>query len=120
MSRGLRVPHGTGIGRDRRGFVIARPGDRFHVDVDGTAIDGRYVEVDPPHRIVIAWDRQGPDDASPTLVEITLTPTGGNTEMTVEFLALSAVDADFYGKIWRRYLDQIASALPDPAPADRN
>ena len=93
--------------------MIARPGDRFHVVVDGTVIDGRYVEVDPPHRIVIAWDRQGPGDASPTLVEITFTPTGGKTRMTVEFLALGAEDADFYGEIWRRYFHRIAGALPD-------
>jgi uncharacterized protein YndB with AHSA1/START domain len=91
--------------------VIARPGDRFHVVVDGTVIDGRYVEVDPPHRIVIAWDREGTGDASPTLVEITFTPTGGKTEMTLEFLALSAEDAESYGKIWRRYLDWIAGAV---------
>ena len=83
-------------------------------------IDGRYVEVDPAHRIVIAWDRRGADDTSPTLVEITFTPTGGNTNMTVEFIALSAEDADFYGEIWRRYLDWIAGAVADPAPADLN
>ena len=90
--------------------MIARPGDKFHVVVDGTALDGRYVEVDSPHRIVIAWDRQGADDASPTLVEITFTPTGGNTDMTIQFIALSAEDADFSGKIWQRYLDWIAGA----------
>ncbi len=92
--------------------MIARPGDRFHVVVDGTVIDGRYVEVDPPRRIVIAWDRQGPDGASPTLVEITFTPTGGKTEMTVGFLVRSADDADLDGKVWRRYLSSIADTVP--------
>ena len=91
--------------------MIAVPGDRFHVVVDGTVIDGRYVEVDPPHRIAIAWDRHGTDDAPPTLVEITFTPMGDATELTVEFLALSARDADVYGEIWRRYLSSIGAAL---------
>ena len=60
-------------------MTAARPGDAFHLDLDGTVIAGRYIEVDPPHRLVIGWDRQGTDKATPTpaLVEITLTPTGG-------------------------------------------
>jgi uncharacterized protein YndB with AHSA1/START domain len=41
-------------------------------------IVGRYIEVDPPHRLVIGWDRQGTDTATPTpaFIEITFTPTG--------------------------------------------
>lgn len=95
-----------------------RPGDRFHLVIDGTVIVGRYIEVDPPHRMVIGWDRQGTDHASPTLVEITFTPTGGNTEMTVEFLALSVEDAEFSREIWQRYLDGITAHFAGPAPAD--
>ncbi len=33
----------------------------FHLDLDGTAIAGRYVEVEPPHRLVIGWDRKRMD-----------------------------------------------------------
>ena len=101
-------------------MTAPRPGDNFHLDIDGTVIDGRYIEVDPPHRMVIAWDRQSTDDASPTHVEITFTPTGGITKMTVEFLALSAEEADFYGKIWRRHLDGIAARFAGPPSADGN
>jgi uncharacterized protein YndB with AHSA1/START domain len=36
--------------------MTARPGDAFHLDLDGTVIAGRYIEVDPPHRLVIGWD----------------------------------------------------------------
>ena len=43
----------------RRNFMTApRPGDAFHLDLDGTVIAGRYIEVDPPHRMVIGWDRR--------------------------------------------------------------
>ncbi len=101
-------------------MTAPRPGDPFHLDIDGTVIDGRYIEVDPPHRMVIGWDRQGTDDALPTLVEITFTPTGGNTKMTVKFLATSAEDADFYGPLCGRYLDRIAARFAGPAPADSN
>jgi hypothetical protein len=32
-------------------MTAARPGDAFHLDLDGTVIAGRYIEVDPPHRL---------------------------------------------------------------------
>ena len=38
-------------------MTAPRPGDAFHLDLDGTVIAGRYIEVDPPHRLVIGWDR---------------------------------------------------------------
>ena len=42
------------------------PGDAFHLDLDGTVVAGRYMEVDPPHRLVIGWDRPaGADQALP-------------------------------------------------------
>jgi uncharacterized protein YndB with AHSA1/START domain len=67
-------------------MTAARPGDAFHLDLDGTVIAGRYIEVDPPHRLVIGWDRQGTGKARPTpaLVKITLTPTGDSTSVKVQ------------------------------------
>jgi Activator of Hsp90 ATPase homolog 1-like protein len=61
-----------------------RPGDAFHLDLDGTVIAGRYVEADPPVRMLTEWDRQGTDKATPTLalIEITFTPTGDGTTPT--------------------------------------
>jgi uncharacterized protein YndB with AHSA1/START domain len=90
------------------------PGDAFHRDLDGTVIAGRYIEVDPPHRLVIEWDRQGTDTATPTpaFIEITFTPTGnGTTNVEVQLSGLSADDAAFYGQLWERYLDRIAAAF---------
>jgi hypothetical protein len=55
-----------------------RPGDTFHLDLDGTVIAGRHVEADPPVRMLTERDRQGTDKATPALalIEITFTPTG--------------------------------------------
>ena len=41
-----------------------RPGDPFHLDLDGTVIAGRYIEVDPSVRILVELDRQGTDKAN--------------------------------------------------------
>jgi uncharacterized protein YndB with AHSA1/START domain len=83
-------------------MTAPRPGDAFHLDLDGTVIAGRYIEVDPPHRLVIGWDRQGTDKATPTpaLVEITLTPTGDGTNVKVQLSGLSAEVTCWHGVAW--------------------
>jgi len=70
--------------------MTPRVGETFHLDLDGTAIAGRYIEVDPPHRMLLRWDRHGTDTATPTaaFIEITLTPTGDGTSVTVQFSGL--------------------------------
>ena len=97
-------------------------GETFHLDLDGTAIAGRYIEVDPPHRVVLRRDRQGTDTATPTptFIEITLNPTGDGTTVKVRFSGLSAEDAAFYPQLWARHLDQIATALAGAEPAHGN
>ena len=81
-------------------------------------IAGRYFEVDPPHRLVIGWDRQGTDKPTPTpaYIEITLTPTGDGTNVTVQLSGLSAEDAAFFRQLWARHLDQIAAAFAGAEP----
>ena len=55
-------------------MTATRVGETFHLDLDGTAVDGPFIEVDPPHRMLLRWDRQGTDTATPTpaFIEITL------------------------------------------------
>jgi uncharacterized protein YndB with AHSA1/START domain len=99
-------------------MTVARPGDAFRFDLDGTVISGRYLEVDPPHRLLIEWDRQGTDEATPTsaLVEITLTPTVDGTTVRVELSGMSAEDAAFGSKLWMRHLARIAAAFGGAEP----
>ena len=108
-------------------MTAARPGDAFHLDLDGTVITGRYIEVDPPHRLVIEWNRQGTDTATPTpapapapapaLIEITLTPTGDGTRVNVQLSGLSPEDEAVNLQRWARHLDRIATALAGGEPA---
>jgi uncharacterized protein YndB with AHSA1/START domain len=93
-------------------MTAPRVGETFHLDLDGTAFAGRYIEV-PPHRMVIGWDRQGTHTTIPTpsFIEITLTPTGDGTNVKVELSGLSAEDAAFYPQLWARHLDRIAAAF---------
>ena len=34
-------------------MTAPRVGETFHLDLDGTPIAGRYIEVDPPHRMLL-------------------------------------------------------------------
>ena len=99
-------------------MTTTRPGDAFHLDLDGTVIAGRYIEVDPPHRLVMEWDHQGTDNSTPTpaLIEITLTPVGDSTAVKVQFSGLSTEDAAIYHQLWARHLDRIATAFAGAEP----
>jgi uncharacterized protein YndB with AHSA1/START domain len=104
-------------------MTTPRVGETFHLNLEGTVIAGRCIEVDPPYRMVIGWDRPETDRATPTpaQIEITLTPTGAGTNVTVQLSGLSAEETAFYQQLWQRHLDGIAdafagaerSALPD-------
>ena len=96
-----------------------RPGEPFHLDLDGTVITGRYIAVDPPHRLVIEWDRPGIDNTAPApaLIEFTFTPTGHETSVEVQLSGLSAEDAEYYPPLFARYLDRINAAFPRDEPA---
>jgi len=98
-----------------------RVGDTFHLDLDGTVIAGRYIEVDPPHRLVIGWDRQGTDKATstPAFLEITLTPTDSGTDVKVQLSGLSTEDAAFYPQLWERHLDRTAASFAGAEPRTR-
>jgi len=99
-------------------MTAPRAGDAFHLDLGGTVIAGRYIEVDPPHRLVIGWDGQtGKPTPTLTCIEITLTPTGnGGTTVKVQLSGLSAADAALYERLWARHLDRIAAAFARTGP----
>jgi len=94
-------------------MTAPRPGDPFQLDLGPTAIAGHYLEVDPPHRLVIGWDLPRSDNATPAsaVVEITLTPTDDGTDVKVQLSGLSADDAAFHQQLWARHLDRIAAAF---------
>ena len=64
----------------------AVPGGVFHLDINGVPVRGRYLELDPPHRLLISWGHAGSDRLPPgsSTVEITLTPIPDGTRVTVE------------------------------------
>jgi uncharacterized protein YndB with AHSA1/START domain len=94
----------------------ARPGGTFAVDVRGTPIRGRYVELDPPHRLVIAWGYAGREHAS--TVEVRLTAVAGGTRVEIEHRDLPAEETAGHVAGWAHYLERLsaAGAGGDPGP----
>src|SRR5579864_4634217 len=48
-----------------RAELEARPGGMFAVDVTGNPFRGEYLEVQPPHRVVVSWGLAGSDSFPP-------------------------------------------------------
>ena len=62
-----------------------RPGGLFAVDIAGSPIRGEFVEVNPPHRVVMTWGLAGSAEfpAGASTVSFTLTATGDGTRVDV-------------------------------------
>ncbi len=89
----------------------AEPGGVFVVDV-GQKIEGSYVEVEPPHRVVFTWGLPGNDALPPggSTVEICLVADGSETVVDLVHRDLPAdLRADHLAG-WTALLDRLTAA----------
>ena len=96
----------------------AVPGGMFHLDINGVPVRGRYLELDPPHRLLISWGHAGSDRLPPgaSTVEITLTPTPTGTRVTVEHRDLPPDEAAQHAIGWPHFLRRLAVAARGDDP----
>jgi uncharacterized protein YndB with AHSA1/START domain len=107
-----------------RASLDPRPGGEYRVDVIGGHIaNGRFVELDPPRRLVhtFGWEPEGgQDNAVPpgsSTIEIELEPSGDGTRLKFRHYGLPDADAvRHHGFGWDHYLARlvIAGAGGDP------
>jgi uncharacterized protein YndB with AHSA1/START domain len=97
-----------------------KPGGAFVLDINGVPIRGQYVEVDPPHRLVVTWGIAGNDafPAGSTTVEITLRLDGDETLLELVHRDLPAEELPQHGTGWAHFLARLALAAAggDPGP----
>lgn len=96
-------------------------GGRFAVDIDGVAVRGRYLELDPPHRLVISWGHAGSARLPPgaSTLEVALTPEADGTRVKIVHHQLPEPEASRHPAGWRHFLDRlaiVASALEKVDP----
>jgi uncharacterized protein YndB with AHSA1/START domain len=88
----------------------------------GAAVaSGRFVEVDPPRRIVLSWGWEHEVLEVPpqsTTVEVSLTPDGDGTILRLAHRRLPAASIGFHRLGWEHYITRlaIAAAGEDPGP----
>ena len=96
------------------------PGGAFEVDINGVPVRGRYLEVEPPHRLLISWGHAGSDRLPPgaSTVEVRLSPAGGGTRVEIEHRDLPEDMRDAFGRGWPHYVARLAVAAAggDPGP----
>jgi uncharacterized protein YndB with AHSA1/START domain len=101
-------------------LLDAAPGGVFHLDINGVPVRGRYLELDPPHRLVISWGHAGSAILPPgaSTVEITLQAIPDGTRVTVEHRDLPPEQAAGHTIGWPHFLGRLtgAAAGRDPGP----
>jgi uncharacterized protein YndB with AHSA1/START domain len=97
-----------------------RPDGEFTLDINGVPVRGRYLEIEPPRRLVISWGHAGSERLPPgaSTVEVTLTPDGDGTIVRVEHRDLPELEAEQHAVGWQHFLARLARAAVggDPGP----
>jgi uncharacterized protein YndB with AHSA1/START domain len=95
-------------------------GGTLAIDINGVPVRGRYLVVDPPHRLVFTWGAAGNETLGPgsTTVEILLRADGDGTLLELAHRNLPPEEVPQHGIGWNHFLDRlvIAAAGSDPGP----
>ena len=92
-----------------RAVLDPRPGGQFVVFFEQRAVEGRYVEIDPPRRLVITWGRAGSQDFGPgaSTLEVSLRPEGAGTRVEIVHSGLPDAERPRHALGWRHYLGRL-------------
>lgn len=114
----LVTPEGLTTWMGQGAVLEPRPGGVFEVNIAGSPIRGKFLEVDAPYRMVVSWGIAGSDDFPPgtSTVAFTLTPTERGTRVDLSHSGLPEEMLDGHESGWRHFLPRllIASEGGDP------
>jgi uncharacterized protein YndB with AHSA1/START domain len=116
-----KIVHWMGI----RATLDPRPGGVFSLNtMTDFFVEGKFVAVEPPHRVVFTWGYRESADEQPnpfppgsSTVEVNLVPDGETTIVRLTH-RLPAYLAHFHAMGWENYLGRLAivAAGGDPGP----
>ena len=105
----LVTPEGMVTWMGQHAELDATPGGVFAVDIEGTPVRGEYLEVDPPHVVVVSWGVLGNDvlPAGASRVEFRLTPIATGTRLDLTHSGLPAEEQPKHAIGWNLSLIHI-------------
>ena len=108
----LVTPEGMVAWIGQHADLDARPGGVFAVDIEGTPVRGSYLEVDPPHKVIVSWGVLGNEDlpAGSSRVEFRLTPTATGTRLDLSHTELPDAEQPKHAAGWTHFLDRLVEA----------
>jgi uncharacterized protein YndB with AHSA1/START domain len=93
------------------------PGGRLRIEAAAMAVDGEYVEVQPPHRLSFTWRWVGEEEE--TLVTIELAPAGAGTLLTLVHARFEdETTRDEHTTGWSDCLGRLPAFLAEDLDAD--
>lgn len=97
-----------------------RPGGEFTLDINGVPVRGRYLDLEPPRRLLISWGHAGSKRLPPgaSTLEITLTPDDTGTTVQIVHRGLPELEARQHAIGWQHFLERllVVGAGGDPGP----
>jgi uncharacterized protein YndB with AHSA1/START domain len=98
----------------------ARPGGEFTLDINGVPVRGRYIELEPPHRLLLSWGHAGSAQLPPgaSTVEVRFTPTARGTTVIVTHWGLPDAERAGHAIGWAHFLERLRTLAvgADPGP----
>ena len=94
------------------------PGGRFVLDIKGAPVRGRFLELDPPNRLLISWGYAGSDHLPPeaSTVEVRLTADRGGTRVELQHRDLPPGERPGHASGWTHYLHRLEFAAAGRHP----
>jgi uncharacterized protein YndB with AHSA1/START domain len=98
-------------------YALLEPkaGGRFTLDVRGAPVRGRYLELEPPHRLLISWGYAGSEQLAPgaSTVEVRFIAEPGGTRVELEHRELPEQQKPGHTTGWSHYLARLQTAAAD-------
>lgn len=93
-----------------RALLDPRPGGQFVLFFEKRAVEGKYIELDPPRRLVISWGRAGSSELPPesSTLEVTLRPERTGTRVDIVHWGLPKSEMQRHALGWHHYLSRLA------------
>jgi uncharacterized protein YndB with AHSA1/START domain len=93
--------------------LTPEPDGEFSVNVGAVAVRGRYLELEPPSRLVISWGHEGSDRLPPgsSTLEVRLAADARGTRVEIVHSGLPEPEALEHRRGWEHFLARLTAEM---------